>query len=423
MRQLPLMFASSDDLGDIGVKTKAAYLFCESNAVSIDIFGLNVERWRSDSTGPTAYNDITDLVTKARFPGAFMFSAMGSNKDAYGTDIRTWAQVPEFFQNFPSIDGFVGYDYYGKQGFNMFANRTSDAELLQDGKNFFGGLDKLGAEPHVKPVPAIVTACPASLFGTQIATLDQVPWYDTGYISWAPQCPRPPLPYDTTTTTTTTYPWAPPGPVPGWNLNPIAVRGQHLYDSVTGKQFHGRGIAFPDVQSEDASEWVKVLKRIKGLSPHINLVRIYRPPDCALSSDCFAPFMQAADQMGVYVVVPGTGIAWGYLPTEPADFGGNDATADKCYKKGNVLGFGQSIVQRFNYPNTLAIVIGNEFVQKHHMWPYISVLKAYVRDLKSYMAMCDSDAESPTKGAMRQIPLMFASSDDLGDPAVKEKAD
>jgi len=211
--------------------------------------------------------------------------------------------------------------------------------------------------------------------------------------------------------------------VPGWNLNPIAVRGQHLYDSVTGKQFHGRGIAFPDVQSEDASEWVKVLKHIKGLSPHINLVRIYRPPDCALSSDCFAPFMQAADQMGVYVVVPGTGIAWGYLPTEPADFGGDDATADKCYKKGNVLGFGQSIVQRFNYPNTLAIVIGNEFVQKHHMWPFISVLKAYVRDLKSYMAMCDSDAESPTKGAMRQIPLMFASSDDLGDPAVKQKAD
>merc|ERR1712183_554497 len=99
--------------------------------------------------------------------------------------------------------------------------------------------------------------------------------------------------------------------------------------------------------------------------------------------------------------------------------GGACQNADECYKKGGVLGWGQKIVQRFHYPNTLAIVIGNEFDMQ--MRPFMPTLKAYARDLKSHMRMCDSHPESPTRGSMRQIPLLYASSDDAGDVFVRTK--
>lgn len=187
---------------------------------------------------------------------------------------------------------------------------------------------------------------------------------------------------------------------------------------MTKKEFRAKGIGMPNV-GEDVQEWIQVLRRIHGLSPEVNMVRIYVPPTCALDSDCFKPFMREADRLGIYVLVPGTGTVWGWLPGQAAAC--KPETADGCYKTGGVLGFGQKVVQRFNYPNTLAIVIGNEFDMQ--MYKFVSVLKAYARDLKRYMDMCDSNAESPTNGLMRRIPLMYANSDDGGDPIVKRKAD
>jgi len=80
-----------------------------------------------------------------------------------------------------------------------------------------------------------------------------------------------------------------------------------------------------------------------------------------------------------------------------------------CYQAGGVLGFGHEIVRHLSYPNTLAIAIGNEFEMQ--MFPFLPVLKAYARDLKAYMRMCNEDEHSPAKGRMRQIPLMYASAD------------
>jgi len=213
----------------------------------------------------------------------------------------------------------------------------------------------------------------------------------------------------TPTTTTTTTPQH-----KGWSLNPIVVRGHHMYDSVTKQQFHGVGIAMPNC-GDDVSNWIAVLQRIKKESPAVNLVRIYVPPLCATNSTCFKEFFQEADKLGVYVLVPGTGTIWGWLPGP-----GACSELNECYKKGQVLGWGQTMVQYMNYPNTLAIVIGNEFDQQ--MPQYMAVLKAYARDMKAYMQMCNDDQQSPSFQKMRQVPLLYASSDAHGDNADAQKA-
>lgn len=194
-----------------------------------------------------------------------------------------------------------------------------------------------------------------------------------------------------------------------------------MYDASTNQPFRMRGLGFPNC-GDDVNDWIAVLERIRSLSSNINVVRLYELPSCISDSgaSCMEPFMRKADDLGVYVLVPGTGTLWGFLPNDPAFFH-NDA--NEAYKSGGVLGFGQTMVQKFNYPNTLAIVIGNEFDQKPSMRPYMGVLKAYARDLKSYLSVCNSDNDSPTKGQMRQIPLAYACSDDSGDPGVQPKAD
>mmetsp|Transcript_124341 Transcript_124341/g.398149 ORF Transcript_124341/g.398149 Transcript_124341/m.398149 type:complete len:261 (+) Transcript_124341:209-991(+) len=159
----------------------------------------------------------------------------------------------------------------------------------------------------------------------------------------------PPSPPTTTTTTTTTTASS------EWTLPPIEVKGSHLYDSKTGKEFRAKGIGMPN-SGEDVKEWIAVLQRIKSIASSLNVVRLYELPTCALVSDCFKGFMLEADKLGVYVLAPGTGTTWGWLPGSASAC--TPATADGCYKAGAVLGWGQTIIQRFNYPNTLAIVMG-----------------------------------------------------------------
>jgi hypothetical protein len=214
----------------------------------------------------------------------------------------------------------------------------------------------------------------------------------------------------------TPCPTTPGGPVPGWNLPPIVVRGQHLYFSNdTAKQFHVQGVGFPNVGvDKSVDEWIAVLQRIKKLAGDVNAIRIYEPPSCSLEygSTCFEPFMREADRLGVYVLAPGSGTSWGYFPGLPS---GCDPPISEgpgglqgCYAHGGVLGFGRTIIENFNYPNTLAIVLANEIEQLPEVLP---VVKAYARDLKIFMTLCNSNSESPSKCAMRQIPLMYAATD------------
>lgn len=210
----------------------------------------------------------------------------------------------------------------------------------------------------------------------------------------------------------------PPSPAPPpshpWLSNPIEVRGQHLYDSVTGDSFFAMGIAFPNL-AEDATvdDYITTIKRLKGLSSNLNMIRMYQFPQCMWETEqgwCMGDFMEEADKLGIYVLVAATGSATGYLPDT------NFTDAQDCYQKGGALDMGRGIVQRLNYPNTLAIVIGNEFMKggqgvTEHAYNVISVLKAYARDLKAYMDTCHTDTDSPSSGAFRKIPLLYASID------------
>jgi len=191
-----------------------------------------------------------------------------------------------------------------------------------------------------------------------------------------------------------------------------------LYDSKTSKQFRAQGIGFPNV-GENVDDWIDVLNRINKLAPNTNVIRIYELPTCAFDTACFEKFMLVADSLGIYVVVPGTGTQWGWLPGSASAC--DPQTASGCYKAGGVLGFGQTMIRQFNYPNTLAIVIGNEFDMQ--MAKFMPVLKAYARDLKKHMQWCNTEDTSPTKGSMRMIPLMYANSDDRGNSGVIPKAD
>jgi len=197
------------------------------------------------------------------------------------------------------------------------------------------------------------------------------------------------------------------------------VRGQHLYDSVTGESFYARGIAFPNLgAAASIDDYISTIQRLKRLSSNINMIRMYEFPTCIWDTQegwCMAPFMEEADKLGIYVLVAATGSASGYLPAT----GWTDA--QDCYQQGGVLDMGRGIVQRFNYPNTLAIVIGNEFLGAR-TFSVISVLKAYARDLKAYMDMCNTDTASPSHGVFRKIPLLYASNDDFGDALDKQKA-
>lgn len=209
-----------------------------------------------------------------------------------------------------------------------------------------------------------------------------------------------------------------PGPAPGWKTSPVEVQGSHLF--VDKEPFLARGIAFPNLpDSASVDDWVDVLIRLASLGKNLNLVRLYTYPSCfweTQEGQCFAAFMQAADDLGIYVLAAGTGTTDGYWPISGV------TTTQEVYSTGKVLDFGRAVLQRMNYPNTLAVVIGNEFLGKN-TWTFASALKAYARDLKAYMKMCNEDNSSPSKGQMRAIPLMYASNDDAGDPLDKQKAE
>jgi len=231
--------------------------------------------------------------------------------------------------------------------------------------------------------------------------LIKVPVGTTSYMDVAPE--PSPTPPPTPTPTPTPSPTPSPG---GWNLSPIHVRGNKLYDE-TGKQFRGKGIGFPNVgKNADVKDWIAVLRRIHKLSTEINLIRIYEPPSCSVvfGNTCFESFMREADSLGIYVIIAGSGTDWGYFPglknscKDPMD----------CYKKGGVLGFGRQVVLNFNFPNVFAIVLANEVEQNI---PAMPALKAYARDMKLQMKLCNENKDSPTKGKMRQIPLMYAATD------------
>jgi hypothetical protein len=195
-RMIPLMYASSDAYGDAGFHPKAQYLFCGNHSVSIDIFGLNIERYCDQPDSAAIYKSINEWVSGQRFPGAYMHSEEGCARPGIATDVRSWEQIKDFFTNYPSISGFVAYAYYGTPTFNMFDSKLSTAAINVDGKNFFDELDQIGALPDAEQLGGSYPECTTTLdLGVggvhELVSVYSVHWYSTGSTGWAQNCPKP----------------------------------------------------------------------------------------------------------------------------------------------------------------------------------------------------------------------------------------
>jgi len=230
-------------------------------------------------------------------------------------------------------------------------------------------------------------------------------------------------------------------------LNPIVVKGNLLYDSVTKQRFFARGITYDptpyawpgdsgcdagasvvgvgqstDVLADDfccsalwGGDWRADLEDMAH-NLHLNTVRVYSIDP----SKTHHQFMAKAEALGLYVVVPLTGTDWGFL----------DATrpSPECYSSvvpgyGNVgsavLLNAKRVVSEFSrYSNTLLFTVGNEVVlggmATSTDYSSVPCLKALVRDVHRFQTFCGSQ--------MRRVPLLYAAMD-LGSTKRKLLAD
>jgi len=248
-----------------------------------------------------------------------------------------------------------------------------------------------------------------------------------------------------------TLPPRPPQPAPKIyeTVHPIIARGNFLYDSVTGKRFFAKGVAYnprnehyqhdfgpsvrlpgwvdkcipgkpeggyrgysADVQTDDLEHyWTADLEAMANMGA--NTVRLYNIDP----QKSHAKFMKKAESLGLYVIVPLTGKDWGFLPAFPAPDCYTQEIEDYGNVGTNVLAFAKSVMKEFaQYNNTLMFTAANELAQlDKNGYAAFPCVKAFVRDLHNYQAECNS--------TMRRVPLIYSDVDTGGGAARKVVAD
>jgi len=194
MRQIPLMYAATDSAADTW--DEADYLFCGSQDVSIDVYGLNCERWVSDKGGRGQYDKINSIVAARKWPGVYMHSEEGGPYGAPYPAVPSWNQIPGYFNDWPAINGFSAYAYYGNAQYNMFDGPSASASELADGKAFFSELDQVQSmPPDVAAGSSITPQCKTTITrggkNYPLADYSAIKIYDTGANGWAKNCPKP----------------------------------------------------------------------------------------------------------------------------------------------------------------------------------------------------------------------------------------
>lgn len=230
------------------------------------------------------------------------------------------------------------------------------------------------------------------------------------------------------------------------SVNPVVVRGNFLYDSVSGERFFAKGVAYnprnerydhsfgpsvkvkgwkdtcvpgkaktlgytADTQADSLEEfWSADLEAIANMGA--NTVRLYNVDP----SKDHTKFMKKAESLGLYVIVPLNGKDWGYLPAFPSP----DCYTQTIEGYGNVgvnaLSFAKQVVKQFSeFPNTLLFTIANEVPQNDkNGWAAFPCVKALTRDIHQYQKNCSN--------SMRRIPLIY-SDVDMGPPDRKDVAE
>mmetsp|Transcript_45198 Transcript_45198/g.84372 ORF Transcript_45198/g.84372 Transcript_45198/m.84372 type:complete len:442 (+) Transcript_45198:55-1380(+) len=211
--------------------------------------------------------------------------------------------------------------------------------------------------------------------------------------------------------------------------NPIVIRGNMLYDSVTGERFFAKGVAynprngnygqvlgthkpeckpgtpkFPglpyygdptaDDMEEQFSEYLPLIKQLGA-----NVVRLYNiDPEKSHKK-----FMSLAKSLGIYVLVPLTRGDWGFLPALPSPQCYSEDLPDYGHVGLNLLTSAKLIVDQFSqYDNTVMFVVANEIelLDKEGMAAYPCV-KALTRDIHRYQK----------ENGYRKVPLIYSDKD------------
>jgi len=210
------------------------------------------------------------------------------------------------------------------------------------------------------------------------------------------------------------------------SLNPIVIKGNLLYDSITKERFYIKGVAYdpipnclydagtshavdidiladdyPENESVEGQEWVNWRADLTDIARmNVNAIRIYTTnPDKSHSK-----FMNYAESLGLYVVVPLTGSSFGRLDAQQG--------SPSCYTGElgrNLLYFGRSVMKEYSfYHNTLMFAAGNELYLWSQNAQSFPCLKSFVRDLHTWQTGCGA--------SMRRVPLVYAMQD-IGSPA------
>jgi hypothetical protein len=207
------------------------------------------------------------------------------------------------------------------------------------------------------------------------------------------------------------------------SLNPVVVKGNLLYDSVTKERFYIKGVTYDPIPScglgidvdviaddyvypggEYGSDWVSWREDLEEMAKlNVNTVRIYTVDHLKTHAN----FMKWAEKLGLYVLIPLTGSGFGKLDALKS--------SPECYTGQlgeELLFYSRSIVRQFSeYPNMLVFEAGNELLNIYSNagnGESFPCLKSLIRDVHVFQAGCTS--------SMRRVPLVY-SLEDLGSPS------
>lgn len=194
----------------------------------------------------------------------------------------------------------------------------------------------------------------------------------------------------------------------------VIVRGNKMYNSVTGERFLIKGMTYEYAVSDeyyDKYSKAVIEKSLKGLD--FNTLRIYNVnPDAS-----YKKFMNDMAKRGVYIMVSASPdndeyygkYRWSTIQKDLGPEGeiveeGGIKKLDRtktCYPA-LLLEYGKKIIVNFaQYDNTLAIIVANEVLQ--FGLTAAACLKQYSADLKNWMMV--------NANRMRVIPLAYAAAD------------
>ncbi|CAK4514994.1 unnamed protein product [Aphanomyces euteiches] len=198
-------------------------------------------------------------------------------------------------------------------------------------------------------------------------------------------------------------------------LAPIVVRGNYMYNSVTGERFIMRGITYEyDVSNDNYEKKSKaaITRAVTDFNGTLNTLRIYQINPEKNYSD----FMTHMEQEGIYVMLAASPGSQGYFGSyqwsviaKASPPWGNPT----CYPS-YLLHYAKAIATMFApYNHTLGLVMANEVMQASLI--AAPCVKRYVADLKEWMRS--------KHDRMRLLPLAYAAADGayVGEKDQKEK--